>query len=215
MFTFEFPGFNRRDGTNRIQINFDGSRRDLFRALRENRDNMIVEEHARLQEERAGQQRNRRRRTGVVRLSNVDSISRAHQIRQRLLAKLSEVAGSEMEPRARDAVMADIKMQLDRVEQQIAAIRRREQAILEERSARRETDTPEERRRRWRDMQERRIFIRRDFLYHSNDGGFDPNNMFSGFVFSSSANSPVVLCLGGSTSGHDAVGLPPLMEVVV
>ena len=145
------------------------------RELQEHQNNQIMEAHARVREQQQ-QRRRPRRQQGSVRLSNTDSLGRAFQIRARLLAKLKEVAGSDMDQRARGATKMDIQLQLDRVERQIAAIRRRERAVDEERTIRRRDDTPERRRRRWRDMQEQRIHIRRDFLFHANKGGFDPNN---------------------------------------
>jgi len=153
------------------------SRREISAALRDNKERMIVEAHANLERKRKEERRNTRRRTGAVSLSNTDSIQRAMQVRSRLLSKLSEAAGSDMDPRTRDALLADIQLQLDRVDQMIAAIRRRLRAIEAEKQVRRKDDTPEKRRRRWQYMQERRIYIRRDYLYHADKGGFDPNGM--------------------------------------
>ena len=152
-------------------------RRTIAEILRDNENAMLKEAFQRIQQQQAEQRRQRpRRRTGSVRLSNTDSIGRAMQIRSRLLAKLKEVYGSSMDERSRGATAMDIKIQLDRVERQISAIRRRERALREEKTTRRENDTPEARRRRMRDKQESRIHIRRDFLYHANRGGFDPND---------------------------------------
>jgi hypothetical protein len=118
----------------------------------------------------------------------MDSVRRAQQIRSRLTAKLMEVQGSDAEPRTRGAMAMDIKLKIDRVDQQIAAIRRRERAVQEERTTRRRDDTPQARRRRAQDMQERRISIRRDMLYHANNGGFDPNNpLFNKTTFQDAA----------------------------
>ena len=150
------------------------SRRDINRALRDNKNNRILEEHERLRQKRREQQRNRRPRTGVVRLSNTDSIARAMEIRSRLMAKIQEITASEMDPRARDALIAEVQRMLDRVEQQIAAIRRRKRAIEEEQTRRR-NESPEERRSREWHMKERRLYIRRDFLYHADKGGLNPN----------------------------------------
>lgn len=161
----------------RIDISEKGiTKRDLERARSENLTARLKEAHNRVQQENRERRPPPRRQTGAVRLSNTDSIGRARRVRARLLAKLQEVYGSDMETRSRGAVAMDIKLQINRVDKQIAAIRRRERAIEEERTTRRENDTPEARRRRARDMKERRIHIRRDFLYHADRGGFDPNN---------------------------------------
>ena len=209
-------GFMSREGAFSGQFNFEtiSCRRELARQLRENRNNQLLEAHARVQEQREQERRRRRPKQGVTRLSNIDSIGRAQQIRSRLLAKLTEIAGSDLEPRARDALIADIKMQLDRVDQKVMAIRRRQRAIEAEKNARRETDTPEERRRRFRDMQERRIYIRRDFLYHADEGGFNPNNPF-GMKFIQAPNAPVSLDMGGTSVGLDLAASMPTSEIVL
>ena len=158
------------------EIDFENSTmREINRQLREQKNNRIKEAHARLEEQRRAQRRHRPRRVGVARLSNHDTIQRANQVRGQLLAKLQEAFSGDMEPRAREIFAADIKMQLGRVDQIINAIRRRERAIEEERTIRRQDDTPENRRRRFRDKQRRSISIRRDLLYHANEGGFDPS----------------------------------------
>ena len=162
---------------NCFDIDFENdSQREINRKLRDMKNRRIQEAHARLEEERRARSRQQSpRRTGVERLSSTDTVARAMQVRARLLAKLKEGVGSDMEPRARDVFVANIKLQISRVDQTINAIRRRERAEQEERDMSRRIDTPEERRRRFRDMQRRSIAIRRDFLYHANEGGFDPN----------------------------------------
>ena len=163
--------------SNCFDIDFENdSMREINRKLRDKKNRRIKEAHARLEEERRARRRQQRpRRTGVARLSNTDTIQRAMQVRARLLAKLKEGFDSDMCPRARDVFAADIKLQISRVDQTINAIRRRERAIEEERNMSRREDTPEARRRRFREMQRRSISIRRDFLYLANEGGFDPN----------------------------------------
>jgi hypothetical protein len=192
--TSPFVFGNRRDMFGNAQVstgsvNFGANaplrpgqaRRELRRSLEESQNHMLKEAHNRIQEQqreqRAQQRRQQPRRTGSVRLSNTDSIGRAHQVRARLLAKLQEVHGSDMEERARGAAAMDIKLQINRVDRQITAIRRRERAMQEEQTTRRSEDTPDIRRRRARDMQERRIYVRADYLYHADQGGFDPNDM--------------------------------------
>ena len=152
------------------------NRSEINRKLAENRNNMLMEAHSRLEEKRkAAVKKQKPRRTGVSKLSNTDTIQRANQVRAKLLAKLSEAHASDMDPRAKNVFTADIMMQINKVDQTIAAIRRRERAIEEERTVSRKDDTPEKRRRRLRDMQKRSISIRRDLLHHRSDGGFDTN----------------------------------------
>ena len=162
---------------NCFDIDFENdSTREINRKLRDKKNRRIKEAHARLEEERRARRKQQRpRRTGVARLSNTDTITRAKQVRARLLAKLKEGFDSDMCPRAREVFAADIKLQISRVDQTINAIRRRERAMEEERNVSRRDDTPEARRRRFREMQRRSISIRRDFLYHASKGGFDPN----------------------------------------
>jgi hypothetical protein len=157
-------------------------RRAIDRALEKNKYTMLQEANERVkQKQKEQRKRSPKKQTGAVRLSNTDSIGRARQVRARLLAKLQEVYGSDMDERSRGASAMDIQLQINRVDRQIIAIRRRERAIEEEKMTRRKDDTPEARRRRLRDMQEKRIYVRRDFLYHADKGGFDPNNVVPSF----------------------------------
>jgi hypothetical protein len=215
---------NRRDGAGNARVNFGDAhmrpgqaRRELRRSLEESQNNMLKEAHNRIQEQareqRDQQRRRQRRRTGAVRVSNTDSVGRAMQVRARLLAKLQEVHGSDMEERSRGAAAMDIKLQIDRVERQISAIRRRERAIREEQTTRRSDDSPEARRRRFRDMQERRIYIRRDFLYHANNGGWDPNDPLFSRSAGFNAMSSVAFEMGGSVGNIDTVTPEAGMEV--
>ena len=151
-------------------------RREISKALNENLKNQLTEAHEKVREQQKKQRQKPKRRTGVTRLSNTDSMRKARQIRAQLVAKLSEVYGSDMDERSRGVNALDIKLQINKVDQQINAIRRRERAIEEEKLTRRKDDTPEARRRRLRDMQENKIYIRRDYLFHADEGGYDPNN---------------------------------------
>ncbi|MCL1877869.1 MAG: hypothetical protein FWF80_03355 [Defluviitaleaceae bacterium] len=183
------------------------TRRELKRSLEENLNFRLKEAHNRVEQERREQQRRRppRRRQGAVRLSNTDSMGRARRVRAQLVAKLQEVYGSDADGRSRSAMAMDIKLQINRVDKQMAAIRRRERAIEEERTTPRRNDTPEARRRRARDMQERRINIRRDMLYSAKNGGFDPNNPT--FVTSAkNGTSSVSFDIGGNSGTMDIAG---------
>jgi len=182
------------------------STREINRALRENQNRNLFEAHDEIRQRQQDEQRrrSRRRRTGAARLSNTDSISRAHQIRARLLAKIQEIAASEMDQRSRDRMITDIQMQIDRVDRQIAAIKRREQAMQEERMNR--DDSPEARRRRQRDMQERRIYIRRELLYHANKGGFDPNDPLFRGASSTAPIASMSFDFGKSSGTIDTAG---------
>jgi len=196
-----------------LTIDLSGkSRREINRTLTERKNSQLFQMHNDAQRKQQEQRRTRRRQTGVVRLSNMDTISRAKEMRGRLLSKISEIAGSDLEPRARDTKLADIQLLLTRVEQQISAIRRRERAIEAERMARRNTDTPEEKRRRWRDKQERRIYIRRDMLFHADEGGFDPMNPLKCGI--SDASAPVAFEFSG-LSGTVDMPMDMNMEVII
>jgi len=177
-------------------------------AKRERTNNMLMEAHNRASA--AARERNRapRRRTGVVGLSNTDTLRRAMEIRRRLMAKLQEVGGSDAEGRTRDTMLATVKMQLARVDQQIAAIRRRERAVEEERQARRD-ECPCVRRRRRHDLRPQSINIRRDFLYSAEQGGFNPNNPLG---FNGVGEAAVAMDMGGQAAllgdnGMDAAAL--------
>jgi len=211
-----FPNgfFNRHRNSGNSRSNVLGkldfsekSSRDITTALREQTNHRIFEAHERIRQQQQEQRRSRRRQTGSVRLSNTDSISRAKEVRGRLISKIQEIAASDMEPRARDAMIADIQMMIDRVEQKIAAIRRRERAIQEEQIRRRTQENPEERRRRMRDMQERHMYVRRDLLHHADKGGFDPNNPLGGGFMPFNPSSAVSVEIGGQVGSMDISGM--------
>ena len=191
------------NGGSRHSINFStDSRRDIQRTLRGVKNDRIFESHERLRQQRQEQdrdRRSRRRRTGAVRLSNADTVARAQKIRGQLQGKLSEVMSSDMDERSKKALAIEIQTQIDRVDQQIAAMRRREQAMREEQQRRRSEETAQERRRRNHDIQERSIFIREDFLYSASRGGFNPAD----FVQSSSSTAPVSFSISGSIGTAD------------
>jgi hypothetical protein len=212
-----FANFGNNTANRTASIDFTNpntTRRDIETALNDNLTFQLKEAHNRIQQQQREQQRRRspRRQTGSLRLSNTDSIGRARQVRARLLAKLQEVYGSDMEERSKGATAMDIQLQINRVDQQIMAIRRRERAIEEERLIRRKDDSPERRRRRARDMQEKRIYIRRDFLFHANKGGFDPNNpLFT--TGTDNALSSVSFDIGGDVGTMDIAAPTAGMQV--
>ena len=152
----------------------------------------LAEAHNRANE-RTHANRTQRRRppvTGSTRLSNTDSIGRANRIRQRLKSKLSEIMSSSLDEDVKKSLARNVQTQLDRVEQKIRQIRRRERAQEEEkrdriRERQREQDRraelqrDERQRNRQRDLRPRSVSVRRDFLYSARQGGFDPygNNL--------------------------------------
>ena len=170
--------------------------------IRDNETAMLTDAHNRANE-RTMQNRSRRNRPpvqGNTRLSNTDSIGRANRIRQRLRSKLGEIMSSSLEDDVKKSLARNVQMQLDRVEQKIRQIRRRERAKEEEKreraqeqqrekerldearlneSRRAERQQEERRRRRQSDLRPRSTNIRRDFLYSARQGGFDPydNNL--------------------------------------
>jgi len=177
-----------------------GNKRDIAKRIQENQNTMLHEANERIKQQQREQRKKRRpRREGAVRLSNTDTLAMAHQIRSRLMAKLMEIHGSDMDTKSKGASAMDIKLKIDRVDRQIAAIKRRERAMLEEKTTRRGDDSPEARRRRAHDMKERRIYVRRDYLYHANNGGFDPNNPLFSKTALQDAMSSVAFDIGGNT----------------
>jgi hypothetical protein len=172
----------------------------------------LFEAHNRAQQ---NTQKNRRAKpkTGTVRLSNTDTLRTAMAMRRRVLAKLAEVAAAvDVDKRTRDVLMANVKMQLDKIDRKIADIRRRERAMEEEKRARR-NECETRRRRRRHDMQERSTRIRRDMLYPASEGGFDPRNPAG---FPSSSGAAVSFDLGGTAGmAMDAPTPAPAMEVVL
>ena len=155
----------------------------------------LIEAHNQAQQAQQKKQRANRPRVGTVRLSNTDTLRTALSMRRKVMAKLAEVAAAtDVEPRTRDAMLATVKMQIDKIDRQITAIRRRERAVEEERRARRD-ECRQERRRRHRDMQEQSVRIRKDMLFHANEGGFNPNHplgLGTGFM-----DAPVSFDIGG------------------
>jgi len=185
--------------------------------LRADKLRKLKEAHARAQKQARERSQSARPRTGNIRLSNTDSLRTAMAVRRRVLAKLAEVAGAtDVEPRTRGAMVATVQMQLDRVDRQIAAIRRRERALEEEKRAKRD-ECPRKRRRRLADMKEKSIYIRRDFLYDAKDGGFDPRNPANVLTGTYAADAAVTFSMGGAIVGAmpDAPADVPSVEVTL
>ncbi|MCL2603670.1 MAG: hypothetical protein FWD90_04250 [Defluviitaleaceae bacterium] len=143
------------------------SKRDAFNAK-------LADAHNRAKEADLARRPRPRPRVGTERLSNTDSIRTAQSVRRRLMAKLQEVTGADVDARTRDGMAAEVKLQLDRVDRQIIAIRRRLRAVEEEKKAKRD-ECPKVRRQRQNDLKERSIRVRQSLLYSAQDGGFDPN----------------------------------------
>ncbi|MCL2499964.1 MAG: hypothetical protein FWE90_06455 [Defluviitaleaceae bacterium] len=158
------------------------SRREAFNA-------QLVEAHERAKKAERERRPRPRPRIGTERLSNTDSIRTAQSVRRRLLAKLQEVTGADVDARTRDGMAAEVKLQLDRVDRQIIAIRRRLRAVEEEKKAGRD-ECFKIRRRRQHDLKERTIRVRHSLLYSAQEGGFDPNRP-SDFP-SAASNGPAV-----------------------
>ena len=183
--------------------------------LRDNKLAQLSDAHNRASE-RSQENRRRRRppqRQGTVALSNTDSMGRANRIRARLRSKLGEIMSSSLDNDIKKSLARSVQMQLDRVEVKINQIRRRERAKQEERRERRAEERREEerrvekqreaaRRRRQHDMRQRTIRIRRDFLYHADEGGFDPYSV-----------SPAHMNIGGGIGGGFAGGVAVSFEV--
>jgi len=52
-------------------------------------------------------------------------------------------------------------------------------------------------------MKERRIYVRRDFLYHANQGGFDPNNPIFNKNAGANHASSISFDIGGNVGTMD------------
>jgi hypothetical protein len=135
---------------------------------------MLFEAHKKAQEAAKKRRRSGSKKIGSVGLSNADSVGRAVRIRARLYAKLDEIFASDLDLKVKMSLAKDVMVQINRVEQKITDIQRRERAIKEEALAKSKDEPEHVKRRRRYDMQKRGIAIRRDYLYHANDGGFDP-----------------------------------------
>jgi hypothetical protein len=144
----------------------------LERVKQENRNNLF-EAHKKAQEAAAVKRRRSGKRIGSVGLSNTDSVSRAVRIKSRLYAKLDEIFASDLEPAAKLTLAKDVIMKINKVEQKIIAIKRREKALQEEKIAKRDESEQAKRRRR-RDMIKKSISIDKGYLFSAQDGGMDP-----------------------------------------
>jgi len=183
--------------------------------LRDNKLAQLSDAHNRASE-RAQENRRRRRppqRQGTVRLSNTDPMSRANRVRAQLRAKLGEIMSSNLDNDIKMGLARSVQMQLDRVESKISQIRRRERAKQEEKRDERAEQRREEerraekqrearRRRRQHDLRERSIRVRRDFLYHADEGGFDPYSV-----------SPKHMAMGGSFAATTMSGAAVSFDV--
>jgi hypothetical protein len=139
-------------------------------------DKLMFEAHNKAQE--AARKRRRKsasKKIGAVSLSNADTVNRAMRVRSRLYAKMDEIFASDLEPKMKMSLAKDVMIKINKVEDKIASIRRRERAILEEQS-RKKNESEATKRRRQHDMKKRSISIRKDYLFSAENGGFDPND---------------------------------------
>jgi len=167
--------------------------------IRDSKTAQLTAAHNRANENQPPRRNRNIRREGAVTLRNTDSIGRANRVRSRLRAKIGEIMSSNIEPDIKKSLARNVQMQLERVENTIRQIRRRERAEQEERREQRQEVTrqrerrqektraerveerrrEEARRRRRNDMRERSTRIRRDFLYPARQGGFNPYDFAS------------------------------------
>jgi hypothetical protein len=153
---------------------------DFLSSLRQHNERHFTEAFRRAGEQtKENNQRRTTRKHGVVGLSNADTIQKANQVKARLNAKLGEIMASELEPKEKMGFARMVMLELNKVEQKIADIKRREAALQQERM-RPKKETEAERARRRYDMKERRVGIRRDLLYSATEGGFDPADWLPG-----------------------------------
>ena len=146
--------------------------RDMIKKARVANDKLLINAHNKAKEK---DKKPSTKKSGSVIISNTDTVTSCARIRSRLLAKLQEIFDSDLDEKAKMSLARDIMMQIDKVEQKISEIRRREKAVAEERRARK-TESEHEKRKRRHDMAKRTATIKREYLYHASEGGLDPSS---------------------------------------
>jgi hypothetical protein len=140
---------------------------------KQNAGRILFEAHKKAQEAAKKNRKPSDKKFGTVSLSNTDTVSRAMRMRTRLYAKLAEIMASDLDNKMKKALASDVMMQLNKVEQKIIEIQRREKAKQEERVAKKNESEHVKRRRR-NDLRLREAYIKKEYLYHADDGGMDP-----------------------------------------
>jgi hypothetical protein len=152
-----------------------------FKKMKDDYNGKLMEAH-RKEREKARKNIKASRKIGSVAISNTDSVERCIKVKARLNAKLGEIFASDLDDKQKMALARGIMLELNKVDGKIADIRRREKAVRETQQTKRKNETESERRRRKYDMEKRTITIRKDFLFHANQGGYDPNNAAFGGI---------------------------------
>ena len=162
---------------------------DFLSQMKMDNSKRLPEAFARAKENTRKNNQKSTKKIGSVTLSNTDSIGACHRLKNRLNAKLSEIYGSDLDVGLKRSLAQNVVMALANVEQKILEIRRRERAVQEEKTAKK-NEKPHEKRRRQRDMEKRTVRIRQDLLYSAKDGGLDPDNLLN--IGSAAFSDPAV-----------------------
>jgi len=150
---------------------------DYIRKQRDDNAKFFFEAHKKAKEK--AKKNNAAKKTGMVRISNTDTVERCVRIKSRLAAKLMEIYASDLDDKMKSALARNVLLEMSKVEQKISDIRRRERAAQEEKENRKDESEHVKRRRR-HDLEKRSVVIRRDYLYSAEKGGFDPNDLMFG-----------------------------------
>jgi hypothetical protein len=161
---------------------------DYLRRVKEDSSKALVEAFKRVREKNKAEKKKSPKKMGSVSLSNTDTVSMCMKLKARLNAKLSEIFSSDLDPKMKNALARDVMVQMDKVEQKISEIRRREKAVAEEKRARK-NEQEHVKRQRQRDMAKKTTYIRRDYLYSAEEGGMDPASYMPGAAGSEAAVS--------------------------
>jgi hypothetical protein len=207
-FGFNFNFNKKEEPPNFKKIVFENKDRPLFDKLEDYNNQSLMWAFKRAQiksREMEPNKKNGTKKLGSVSLSNMDTVNRCSAIKARLNAKLGEIYKSDL-PQAQKMTLArDVMFQMDKVEQKISEIRRREVAVREEKSAKKNEPSHLKRRRK-RDMEKKTTSIKRGYLYSAEEGGYDPNNMLNGGSvngFHEITPGVTVDISGGAVTGSD------------
>lgn len=167
---FKTATFNGKTG----KLVFDKkAMNDYLEKTERNTWNLYAEIVKKNQEAAEKQKKKSSKKFGAVSLSNTDSVQRCQAVKAKLKAKLAEIFSSDIDAKIKGALAREVSMAIDRVDQKISEIKRREVALWEEKAAKKNESEHTKRKRR-DDLRKRYTTVKKEFLYSAGEGGLDP-----------------------------------------
>lgn len=114
-----------------------------------------------------------------------DSIEKLQKVKMRLSSKISEIFSSDMNDKMKEALIADINMQMAKVDRLISQIKAKQME-----KATQGQDNKKSKKKNDSKKKTDLIYIKREYLYSKDKGGLDPSNCMFGAKIGSEIINP-------------------------